>query len=307
MNLQGDVIALLDENYDVVVKYTYDTWGKVLSVTDANGTLITDTNHIGHRNPIRYRGYYYDIETGLYYLQSRYYDPEVGRFINCDSQLNNDITGNNLFIYCGNNPVMRSDMQGEGWHILVGACIGSIVSATSQAISNVKSGEKWYKGIIGAVVGGGVSGAISAAGGPGVASSYAGTGATYLVNEICSYIPGVAKINGNETHKELTNENISNSLSVLHSEAIYEGTKSFLLGTIAGSISSNINFNLPKSMKGASKGTLGLFGAKMTLESGIETTYNIQEERATRPVGNVLSEYESQMQQFPVIIIMLTD
>ena len=96
-------------------------------------------------------------------------------------------------------------------------------------------------------------------------------------------------------------------MSVLHVEAIYEGTKSFLLGTIAGSISSNINFNLPKSMKGASKGTLGLFGAKMTLESGIETTYNIQEERATRPVRNVLSEYESQMQQFPVIIIMLTD
>ena len=58
-----------------MVKYTYDTWGKVLSVTDANGTLITDTNHIGHRNPIRYRGYYYDVETGLYYLQSRYYDP----------------------------------------------------------------------------------------------------------------------------------------------------------------------------------------------------------------------------------------
>ena len=85
MNAQGDVIALLDENYNIVVKYTYDTWGKVLSVTNASGTLITDTTHIGHRNPIRYRGYYYDIETELYYLQSRYYDPEVGRFISCDA------------------------------------------------------------------------------------------------------------------------------------------------------------------------------------------------------------------------------
>jgi RHS repeat-associated protein len=85
LNAQGDVIALLDENYNIVVKYTYDTWGKVLSVTNASGTLITDTTHIGHRNPIRYRGYYYDVETELYYLQSRYYDPEVGRFISADA------------------------------------------------------------------------------------------------------------------------------------------------------------------------------------------------------------------------------
>lgn len=117
MNLQGDVIALLDENYDVVVKYTYDTWGKLLGVTDANGTLITDTNHVGHRNPIRYRGYYYDIETGLYYLQSRYYDPYLGRFISADTYISTGqgILGHNMFAYCGNNPVNYYDIQGTSW------------------------------------------------------------------------------------------------------------------------------------------------------------------------------------------------
>ena len=140
MNLQGDVIALLDESYNVVVKYTYDTWGKVLSVTDANGTLITDTNHIGHRNPIRYRGYYYDIETGLYYLQSRYYDPEVGRFISSDAfavlgATPMDVTDKNLFAYCDNNPVMRIDNGGEFWHILAGAIIGSVSNLISATIA----------------------------------------------------------------------------------------------------------------------------------------------------------------------------
>ena len=116
MNAQGDVIALLDENYNIVVKYTYDTWGKVLSVTNASGTLITDTTHIGHRNPIRYRGYYYDIETGLYYVSSRYYDPEIARWLNADNQIagvGGEVLGYNMFAYCMNNPVNMSDPTGN--------------------------------------------------------------------------------------------------------------------------------------------------------------------------------------------------
>jgi len=74
-------------------------------------------------NPIRYRGYYYDAETGLYYLQSRYYDPEICRFVNADNQLaTGNITGLNLFAYCGNNPVNTLDPTGEaGWHWALGA------------------------------------------------------------------------------------------------------------------------------------------------------------------------------------------
>ena len=83
-NLQGDVIAILDTSGNVVARYTYDAWGKVLSVTDANGNAITSATHVANANPIRYRGYYYDTDTGWYCLNSRYYDPEVKRFINAD-------------------------------------------------------------------------------------------------------------------------------------------------------------------------------------------------------------------------------
>ena len=116
-NLQGDIIAILDTNANVVVQYVYDGWGNH-KVLDANGFAVTDQTHVGNVNPIRYRGYYYDVETGLYYLKSRYYDPTIGRFISPDSVdfLNPDtINGLNLYAYCGNNPVMNVDPNGNDW------------------------------------------------------------------------------------------------------------------------------------------------------------------------------------------------
>ena len=78
-NLQNDVIALVDEDGNEVVHYTYDSWGKILSITGS----LKDT--VGQQNPFRYRGYFYDSETGTYYLKSRYYDPELRRFIRSDN------------------------------------------------------------------------------------------------------------------------------------------------------------------------------------------------------------------------------
>ena len=108
-NIQGDVIAILDTNGNAVVEYTYDAWGNHLSVS---GTMA-DT--LGAINPLRYRGYVYDTETTLYYLQSRYYDPELGRFINADTYASTGqgILGNNMFSYCNNNPVMYADPSGK--------------------------------------------------------------------------------------------------------------------------------------------------------------------------------------------------
>ena len=102
---------------DIAARYVYDAWGDIVSVTDANGNAITDQNHVANRNPIRYRGYYYDTESGLYYLNSRYYDPVTCRFINLDNQISSDsdLTGLNLFSYCGNNPVNRADPTGHAW------------------------------------------------------------------------------------------------------------------------------------------------------------------------------------------------
>ena len=84
-NWRGDVIRIYDGAGAVVANYNHDVWGNVSSVTDANGAAITDSTHIANVNPLRYRGYYYDSETGFYYVSSRYYDPEIGRWINADS------------------------------------------------------------------------------------------------------------------------------------------------------------------------------------------------------------------------------
>jgi RHS repeat-associated protein len=91
-----------------VVSYTYDTWGKLISTT---GSLA---GTIGVKNPYRYRGYRYDIETGLYYLQSRYYNPDWGRFINADgiTGVEGELLTHNMFAYCVNNPVNMQDLSG---------------------------------------------------------------------------------------------------------------------------------------------------------------------------------------------------
>ncbi len=115
-NSQGDVIGLYNNKGVKVAAYEYDAWGNILSVTNASGAAITNQDHIANANPFRYRGYYYDADLGLYYLQSRYYDSTVGRFINADGTLNGngDITGFNMFAYCSNNPVMFADQSGCG-------------------------------------------------------------------------------------------------------------------------------------------------------------------------------------------------
>ena len=108
-NLQGDVVQIRSIYGTVVVEYTYDAWGNVLSITG----MYADT--LGVNNPIRYRGYYQDFETGFYYLQSRYYDPAVRRFINADGYMSTGqgMLGNNMYAYCLNNPVNNVDSSGE--------------------------------------------------------------------------------------------------------------------------------------------------------------------------------------------------
>ena len=108
-NAQGDIIKIVDVSGSVVVEYAYDAWGKPMGVTGSMAATL------GVDNPFRYRGYYYDTETGLYYLNQRYYNPEWGRFVNADNVIG--VTGkllsHNMFAYCNNNPVMMSDPSGN--------------------------------------------------------------------------------------------------------------------------------------------------------------------------------------------------
>ena len=103
-NLQGDVTNVLDASGNTVASYTYNAWGKVLTATGAMAGI----------NPIRYRGYYFDTDTGLYYLKSRYYDPQIARFVNADglTSTGQGVIGCNMFTYCGNCPTMFVDSDG---------------------------------------------------------------------------------------------------------------------------------------------------------------------------------------------------
>ena len=107
-NLRGDVIAILNSSGTAVVEYTYDAWGNPISTTGSMATTL------GATNPLRYRGYVYDEDTELYYLQSRYYNPTTGRFLNTDAfaATGQGVLGNNMFAYCGNNPINRQDSSG---------------------------------------------------------------------------------------------------------------------------------------------------------------------------------------------------
>ena len=118
-NLQGDIVGVHNSAGTLVAQYVYDAWGNHRQITDGScNDVSADTSHIANINPFRYRGYYYDVETGWYYLNARYYDPTVGRFLSPDVILgaNGGLQGYNLFAYCNNNPVMFADATGYALH-----------------------------------------------------------------------------------------------------------------------------------------------------------------------------------------------
>ena len=117
-NAQTDIIGILNNNLEQVASYTYDSWGNLIRIKDKDGKdVTTNQEHIGNINPYRYRGYRYDKETGLYYLQSRYYHPTWGRFISLDGMIStgNGLLSHNMYIYCENDSISRIDPTGYGF------------------------------------------------------------------------------------------------------------------------------------------------------------------------------------------------
>ena len=135
-NFQNDIIAIIDGNNNIVAKYNYDSWGNILSIVDSNNSIITNINHIGIVNPFRYRGYYYDTETNLYYLNNRYYSPYLGRFINIDGVLgsNQDTLSYNLYLYASNNPLNLLDHTGNKAFSFIAEKIVGFLDNTIKAL-----------------------------------------------------------------------------------------------------------------------------------------------------------------------------
>ena len=128
-NLQGDIVAITNGDGDTVARYSYDAWGKCTVDFDSTG-------YVADINPFRYRGYYYDEETKLYYLNSRYYDADTGRFVNADSPEYVSVQGGNLFVYCGNCPTKNADYFGFCYVPTYPESIGNFNSNNLQNAKN---------------------------------------------------------------------------------------------------------------------------------------------------------------------------
>ena len=168
-NLFGDILGILDSHGTELVKYEYNSWGKLLNLTDYS------SNGLGRRNPFRFKGYYYDEELGMYYLNSRYYDPETGRFVNADDVEvleveQENLAQYNLYAYCLNNPVNRADESGElsipnwakigiGIAVIAGLAIATVATGgTAAIVCGAALTGSILGGSIGAVTGGVMNG-----------------------------------------------------------------------------------------------------------------------------------------------------
>ena len=139
----GDVVVLSDSDGNIFAEYVYDAWGSLVTINTADENNAEQLA-LANANPLRYRGYYYDNETGYYYLQSRYYDPSICRFINADlpeyaQALKNNTTGINMFAYCCNNPINDTDILG-----LFPTRLFSNIITFSVKISSLQRDKKRY-------------------------------------------------------------------------------------------------------------------------------------------------------------------
>lgn len=269
-DIQCNVIAILDSDGDVVVEYKYDAWGNQFAT--GNSTLASI-------NPFRYRSYYFDTETGLYYLQTRYYDPETGRFLNIDSLDYADpetINGLNLYAYCGNNPVMNTDPEGHFWFTflttIIGAVVGAVVGIVDYAVNNDGDFNLNEMGKMAAA--GAASGATSGfilgiTKGTGIkAASYASAAVYSATTEIWDYADGSKELNAN---------NVGNSILKVIGDTGINGTFNYLANFGASKmVPTNPGWFIPKKFISYFTKSYGQkMMAQTALSGGISNAINI--------------------------------
>ena len=170
-NLQGDVVGILNNQGELIVSYSYDAWGNILATqVYGSGTNRTKYQALANYNPLRYRGYIYDVETSLYYVSSRYYNAELCRWISPEPNIDygefdegTELLGYNVFAYCANNPVNNFDPDGEAVANIVGGIVGGVTGAALGYLLAKQLGLKGWKKtalIAAATAGGAVLGAF---------------------------------------------------------------------------------------------------------------------------------------------------
>ena len=229
-NPLGDVIGLYKFDGTKVGTYSYDAWGNFV-ITASSGIGIWDEEILYTINPFRYRGYFYDVETGLYYLQSRYYNPQWGRFINPDAwdvtlATPYALTDKNLYAYCDNNPIVRVDGDGEFWNVLGGAFIGVLSQFASDLITSAIEGElsfSHWSSYVGAAIGGALGMLVP---GGKVLADAIGSAATTVTSAVCYNVES-SVIGRNEEYsfEEITYTAINNTMTATAGGFLYDNSK----------------------------------------------------------------------------------
>ena len=228
-NLQGDVTYLINNSGTKVASYSYDPYGQIQQTT---GT-------IAQINPLRYRGYYYDTDTEFYYLQSRYYDATICRFINADSysSTGQGIIGYNMFAYCNNDPIKAKDSGGEFLNTIIGAVIGGIAGAVTAAVNG---DNVWAGAAIGAATGAaaGLAAdfAIATGGAGALAVAALASGAANAVNTIATDAVNGRDVNWGNAAIDFVSGSIGGLLTF--------GTGGGTLQKVGGSVLENMKKNL---------------------------------------------------------------
>ena len=281
LNAQGDVIALLNSAGSLVASYNYGAWGNY-SVHDDKGAKITKASFIGHINPLRYRGYYYDRETRLYYLQSRYYDFANCRFINADTFATTDANGflsANMFAYCENNPVGNSDPNGEFLNTFIGAATGAALGAALALVTgeNVKA----------AAISGAISGAVSGF----AADVIIATGGSALV---VAGVYGVAGALGSFAGSVAAQR--SEGKQVNYGEAFAEGLFGAAFGSVGGLMTGSVTPMMKQVQQTAGKKVVA---RGITKSYAVRRTIRNEARNSGRTiVENLLSGFTSWYTQF---------
>lgn len=232
-NLQGDVTYLINNSGTKVASYSYDPYGQIQQTT---GT-------IAQINPLRYRGYYYDTDTEFYYLQSRYYDATICRFINADSysSTGQGIIGYNMFAYCNNDPIKAKDSGGEFLNTIIGAVIGGIAGAVTAAVNgdNVWAGAA-IGAATGAVAGFAADIAIATGGAGALVGAAIISGAANAANTIATDAVNGRDVNWGNAAIDFVSGSIGGLLTF--------GTGGGTLQKVGGSVWDNVKKNFTKTL-----------------------------------------------------------
>lgn len=256
-NLQGDVVAIYNQSGTKLISYTYDAWG-FATISYLNGGGSTAARF----NPFRYRGYYFDSETGFYCLQSRYYNPNWGRFISADDiaflGANGELKGYNLYSYCGNSPINFSDSSGNFLCTAIGAIVGGLFSAGVAWIDG-KSPEE----IKAAAYGGMVAGAIAGL----AADIIAITGGTAAaVIGFSAGMGALGSFGGSLTESAVLGEDFSGS--DVWTDAIKDALWGGAFGALGGAMTGPVTSMMDEAMQHA--------GKKLIQKGGVTVAYAVK-------------------------------